>query len=114
MRKLRIFERDAYLSVDFAAKSAEVFHLVSAEEAGESKSLVFNLGEIERAEKKLNIIYEKPDVRDFNPLKYELELFRDAIMNNTIPIVSGEDGLAALDVAEKIMTSIRENGIGQN
>ncbi len=114
MRKLRIFERDAYLSVDFAAKSAEVFHLVGAEEAGKNKSLVFNLGEIERAEKKLNIVYEKPDVRDFNPLKYELELFRDAITGNTVPIVSGEDGLAALAVAEMIMTSIRENSVTGN
>jgi len=114
MRKLRIFEKDAYLSVDFASKSAEVFHLVGAKEAGESRSLVFNLGEIERADKKLNIVYEKPEVKDFNPLKYELELFRDAIINNTVPVVSGEDGLAALDVAEKIMASIRENGIRQN
>ena len=111
MRKLRIFEQDAYLSVDFASKSSEVFHLIGADEAKESKSLVFNLGEIERAEKKLNIIYEKPDVPELNPLKYELELFRDAIINNSIPIVSGEDGLAALDVAEKIMHSIRENNI---
>lgn len=109
MRKLRIFERDAYLSVDFAAKSAEIFHLVGAEDSAESKSLMFNLGEIERAEKKLNIIYERPEVSEINPLKYELELFRDAIVDNTIPIVSGKDGLAALDVAEKIMKSIRDN-----
>jgi predicted dehydrogenase len=109
MRKLRIFERDAYLSVDFAAKSSEVFHLVGSEEAKENRSLVFNLGEIERAEKKLNIIYEKPDVPELNPLKYELELFRDAIANDTQPIVSGEDGLAALEVAEIIMRSIKEN-----
>lgn len=109
MRKLRIFERDAYLSVDFALKSAEVFHLVGSGESNESKSLVFNLGEIERAEKKLNIIYEKPDVPELNPLKYELELFRDAIKNDTVPIVSGSDGLAALEVAEMIMKSIKEN-----
>ncbi len=114
MRKLRIFERDAYLSVDFAAKSAEIFHLVGADEASESKSLQFNLGEIERAEKKLHIIYEKPDIGEFNPLKYELELFRDAIIHDTFPIVSGEDGLAALDVAEKIMASIKENAARQN
>jgi predicted dehydrogenase len=109
MRKLRIFERDAYLSVDFAAKNAEVFHLVGSEEAKENKSLMFNLGEIERAEKKLNIIYERPDVPDLNPLKYELELFRDAIVKNTQPLVSGEDGLAALEVAELIMRSIEKN-----
>src|SRR5439155_9770813 len=68
MRKLRIFERDAYLSIDFASKSAEIFRLIESGEAEKSRSLVFNLGEIERAEKKLNIIYEKPDIHDLNPL----------------------------------------------
>ncbi len=114
IRKLRIFERDAYLSVDFAAKSSEVFHLVGANESNDIKSLVFNLGEIERAEKKLNIIYEKPDVPELNPLKYELELFRDAIKNNSNPIVSGGDGHAALEVAEMIMESIKENSAVKN
>ena len=114
MRKLRIFERDAYLSIDFASKSSEVFHLVGTNESKESKSLVFNLGEIERAEKKLNIVYEKPDIAELNPLKYELELFRDAIKNDTEPIVSGEDGLAALEVAEMIMKSIKENSAIKN
>lgn len=106
MRKLRIFERDAYLSVDFAAKSAEVFRLVGEDDAKQSASLMFNLGEIERAERKLNIIYEKPKVADINPLKYELELFRDAIEKGTEPIVSGEDGLAALKIAREIMKCI--------
>ena len=111
MRKLRIFERDAYLSVDFASKVSEVFHLVGADEATENTSLMFNLGEIERAEKKVNIVYERPDVPELNPLKYELELFRNAIVDNTSPIVSGEDGLAALEVAEMIMESIKGNSL---
>ncbi|MEI8134036.1 MAG: Gfo/Idh/MocA family oxidoreductase [bacterium] len=109
MRKLRIFEKDAYLSVDFATKSSEVFHLVGADAENAVSGLHFNLGEIERADKKLNIVYEKPSVGEFNPLKYELELFRDAILGNTQPIVSGVDGLAALEVAEMIMDSILQN-----
>lgn len=106
MRKLRIFERDAYLSIDFAAKHAEVFRLASSEETAVSTSLQFNLGEIERAERKLNIIYERPEVKEFNPLQYELELFREVIRSNNIPIVSGNDGLRALEVAERIMDCI--------
>jgi predicted dehydrogenase len=108
MRKLRIFERDAYLSIDFAAKSAEVFRLASQEDVATNASLHFNLGEIERAERKLNIIYEKPQVNDFNPLRYELELFRDVIKNGTRPIVNSFDGLRALEVAESIMASIEK------
>ncbi len=108
MRKLRIFERDAYLSIDFAAKNAEVFRLASSEETAGSSSLQFNLGEIERAERKLNIIYERPEVREFNPLRYELELFREVIRSQNIPIVSGNDGLRALEVAEGIMACIEK------
>jgi predicted dehydrogenase len=108
MRKLRIFERDAYLSIDFAAKNAEVFRLASSEETAVSASLQFNLGEIERAERKLNIIYERPEVKDLNPLLYELELFRDVILHKTTPIVSGNDGLRALEVAERILASIEK------
>jgi predicted dehydrogenase len=106
MRKLRIFERDAYLSIDFAAKSAEIFRLVSQDDAARSASLQFNLGEIECAERKLNIIYERPDVNDLNPLHHELVLFRTVISSKTAPIVSGIDGLRALEVAESIMASI--------
>jgi len=106
MRKLRIFERDAYLSIDFASKSAEVFRLAGQEEVAKGSSLQFNLGEIERAERKLSIVYEKPHVKDFNPLHYELELFRDVIVSKNSPIVSGYDGLRALEVAETIMACI--------
>ncbi len=109
MRKLRIFEQDAYVSVDFATKQSELFRLVSPQEVSESSSLQFNLGEIDRAEKKLNIIYERPDADDINPLKYELELFRRVVVLREKPIVSGEDGLAALRVAERILASIEEN-----
>jgi predicted dehydrogenase len=108
MRKLRIFERDAYLSVDFAGRVSEVFRLTGSDEAKKSASLMFNLGEIERADKKLNIIYEKPEIKDINPLKHELELFRDSIINGTTPIVSGNDGLEALRVAEEILRCIKE------
>lgn len=106
MRKLRIFERDAYLSIDFAARSAEVFRLASADAAKSSSLLEFNLGEIERADRKLNITYIRPDVKDFNPLLRELELFRDVIAGKRNPIINGHDGLRALEVAERIMASI--------
>ncbi len=109
MRKLRIFEKDAYVSVDFATKQSELFRLVSAEEVSKSSSLQFNLGEIDRAEKKLNIIYERPDADDINPLKHELELFRRVVVLSEKAVVSGEDGLAALRVTDRILALIKEN-----
>jgi predicted dehydrogenase len=107
MRKLRIFEQDAYLSIDFASKSAEVFRLLDEAQAAAVKTpMMMRLGEIERADIPRQIIYERPSVRDINPLKYELELFLDAIVKDKRPIVSGEDGMKALEVAEMIIEAI--------
>jgi predicted dehydrogenase len=110
MRKLRIFAKDAYLSLDFGAKSADVFRLVDESQPSDKQpGLTMKLGEIEKGDVPRAIVYEKPDVKDMNPLKYELELFRDAIVNDTVPVVSGEDGLRALEVAEQILLSIENN-----
>jgi predicted dehydrogenase len=110
MRKLRIFARDAYLSLDFGAKSADIFRLgENAGEGGLSSGLTMKLGEIEKGNVPRSIIYEKPDVPDLNPLKYELELFRDAIANDKRPVVDGGDGLKALQVAERILRAIEED-----
>jgi predicted dehydrogenase len=117
MRKLRIFAKDAYLSLDFGAKSADVFRLVDESggaEATHHTGMTMKLGEIEKGDVPRSIIYEKPNVKDLNPLKYELELFRDAIVNDTRPVVSGEDGLRALEVAEWILRSIEQDLIASN
>jgi predicted dehydrogenase len=111
MRKLRVFEQDAYLSIDFGGKSVDVFRLGDPDEAAKAGGLTMMLGEIEKGNVPRSIVYEKPDVKDINPLKHELELFRDAIVNRTAPIVSGEDGLNALEVAERILRSIETGDI---
>jgi predicted dehydrogenase len=106
LRKLRVFDNDAYLSIDFGAKSVDVFRLGDPSEVAAPGAMTLMLGEIEKGNVPRSIVYEKPDVREVNPLKYELELFREAIEGATTPIVSGEDGLMALEVAERIMRSI--------
>ena len=110
MRKLRIFARDAYLSLDFGMKSAEIFRLLVDGETAHRGGLTMKLGEIEKGDVPRTIVYEKPEVKDLNPLKFELELFRDAVVNDRRPIVSGEDGLKALQVAEAILRSIEVEG----
>lgn len=104
MRKMRLFQRDAYISIDFSEGLAEVFRLVDADDATTSTTMM--LGKINMGEKK--IIYEQPEVREINALKYELEAFVHAIVNNTEPIVSALDGKRALEVAHAIMEKIRE------
>jgi predicted dehydrogenase len=104
MRKMRLFQRDAYLSIDFQEKHAEVFRLVGDDEPSAKGAMM--LGQIDSAKHKRNIVYELPKVEDVNALKYELVLFVRAIQTNTPPPVTGEDGRRALEVAHIIMEKI--------
>ncbi|HTK81986.1 MAG TPA: Gfo/Idh/MocA family oxidoreductase [Bacteroidota bacterium] len=106
MRKMRMFQQDAYISVDFLDGVAEVFRLL--DENDESAKATMMLGAIERGSQKRNIVYEQPEIKEVNALKYELELFIDAVQNGTEPVVGGEDGLRALTVAQEIMQIIQQ------
>lgn len=107
MRKMRIFQRDNYISLDFITGVSEVFRLKDVNEAASPMQLSF--GEIGIGEKKKLIVYEQPEIKEVNALKYELELFTDSILKNTPTFVSGEDGLKALIVAETIIQKIEES-----
>ncbi len=109
MRKMRMFQKDAYLSVDFSEKHAEVFRLVGDDERSAKGALM--LGQIESAKHKRNILFEQPKVEEVNSLKHELELFLRAIDTNTQPPVTGEDGKRALEVAHIIMEKIAQQTI---
>ena len=109
MRKMRMFQRDAYISVDFLEGSAEVFHLVDGNDA--SASATMKLGEIGTGQKKRAIVYEQPEIKDVNALKYELELFIDAVQRDRVPMVTAEEGMRALRIAHEIMERIKQQKI---
>jgi predicted dehydrogenase len=102
MRKMRLFQKSAYISIDFLQNSSEVFKLVSQDESNSG----FALTGFEKNGQKMSIVYDRPQVKDVNSLKYELELFFDCIINNTEPEVTLEDGLQALEVANIIIHKI--------
>ncbi len=105
MRKMRLFQKNAYLSVDFSTNTSEVFRLSDKDEENSG----FNFGTIEHNGKSHKIIYEKPAVEEINPLKFELEKFIESIINDTEPYVTLEDGRTALDVASRILKEIESN-----
>ncbi len=104
MRKMRLFQHDAYISVDFLQGSAEVFRLVDEGDPHLKPTLM--LGQIEQGTKKRLIIYEQPEIKEVNALQYELQLFVDSVRNGTEPPVTGHDGLQALEVAQEILQII--------
>lgn len=107
MRKMRMFQRDAYISLDFTTGVSEVFRLVPPDKMPENPFMAF--GELGVGDKKKVVVFEQPEFKEVNALKLELELYVDAIAKNETPIVSGKDGLKALRVAEMIITKIEES-----
>ncbi len=107
MRKMRIFQRDNYISLDFITGVSEVYRLIPPDEKPDSAFISF--GEIGLGEKKKQVVYEQPVIKEVNALRYELELFVNSVLENKRPVVSGEDGLRALKVAEMIISKINES-----
>ncbi len=108
MRKMRIFQRDHYIALDFVTGVSEVYRLSSSDENVVSG---ISFGEIGVGDKKKKLVYEQPQVKEINALEYELQLFVNSVLNKTRPIVSGEDGLRALKVADEIINKIEESRI---
>lgn len=107
MRKMRMFQKDSYISMDFDTGVSEVFRLV--EPGDPSLEHFLSFGEIGVGEKKRLVVYEQPEHVKLNALRYELELFAGCVENGEKPVVSGKDGLEALFVAAEIMKKIEES-----
>ncbi len=104
MRKMRLFQQDAYLSIDFATGVTEVFRIVEQQDDTPGSTVL--LGQIEQGDVRRNIVYDQPEVPELNPLLYEQQLFIQAIEQDTPPVVGIEDAIQALEVAEEILQRI--------
>ncbi len=99
MRKLRLFQRDAYISVDFLDKKTEVVRL--KDDTGKRNMFDFPL-DMPNGDKKV-ISVQMPEVLPSNAIHAELTEFADAIINDKPVRVSVYDGFQAMDVAHQIL-----------
>jgi len=104
MRKMRIFQKDTYVALDFVTGVAEAYRLLPPDAQIEPPLISF--GEIGVGDKRKKLVYEQPEQKELNALQYELQLFVNSVINKTRPIVSGIDGLRALKVAQIIIQKI--------
>jgi len=88
MRRLRLFQRDAYVSVDYQTRQGMICRRVT--------------GRHGRPE----IEVEHVKGGDEEPLKLQIEAFLHAIMTGSPPPVPGEDGVAALELAHQVLEAI--------
>jgi len=101
MRKSRFFQKDAYISVDFLEKKAEVVRMKDAPEKPDEFAMI-----LQNAEGvKKQIYFDNPEVTENNAILDELESFANAIENDTTPIVTLSQGTNALRVAQQIIDS---------
>lgn len=107
MRKMRIFQKDHYISLDFVTGVSEIYRLLPVDQPVDSTSISF--GEIGVGDKKKRLVYEQPEHKEINALNYELQLFVDSVLYDKKIVVSGEDGLRALKVANIIINKIEES-----
>lgn len=85
LRKLRVFQEDCYVSLDYQAQEGKIFR-----------------------KNGLEIEQENVQVEKDEPLKLELSAFVECALRGETPVVSGQEGAAAVDVALEITRIIRE------
>ena len=102
MRKTRIFQKDAYITVDFLDKKTEIFRI--NDEVDESNPLSTTLILADGTEKQ--ITFQMPEIHPINAIKTELESFYDAIVHNTAPVVTIDDGINVLKLAYQILAAV--------
>jgi predicted dehydrogenase len=105
MRKMRLFQKDAYIGIDFLNKKSEIIKLKTPQDVD---AFSFDL---DTPHGKRTIAVLNPQVPEVNAIKKELEAFRDSILTNTLTRVSEVDGYRAMDVAHQILQKIKNNSI---
>ena len=100
MRKMRLFQKDAYIGIDFLEKKTEVIKLNTPEDKH-----VFTF-DIETNNGKKTIAIANPIIAVGNAIKMELEAFVNAIIQGTDTPVTILDGFRAMDVAHQILEKI--------
>lgn len=105
MRKMRLFQKDAYIGIDFLEKKAEIIKLKSADDESS-----FNF-DIETPSGIKTIAIVDAHVEPVNAIKEELQSFVQSINQNTNTVVNEIDGLMAMEVAHRILEKISNTAI---
>ena len=103
MRKTRIFQKDAYISIDFLEKELQIVKIKDAVKSNSNLSMVIktNTG------KDKIIYFENPEIIEENSILNELESFANSINNKSLPKVTLLDGYEAIKVANEVMSQIQ-------
>lgn len=105
MRKIRLFQQDAYISMDFLEKNTQVIRLY---DDAANLPTDTNLMELQTNTGKKHIHIHIPETPSVNAIQMELETFAQAILLDQQPVVTIEEGYQTLHVAHQIIDKIKE------
>ena len=105
VRKIKIFQRNLYITIDFLIGLTEIYRVMDKEKKGTSGIIS---APIESKGRPRHIVYEKPKIKKQDALQMELINFIEAIQDKSETIVDGVAGREALKVALQIQHKILE------
>lgn len=100
MRKMRLFQKDAYIGIDFLEKKTDIIKYKTEEDTH-----VFSF-DIETNRGVKTIAVATPEIRENNAILEELKSFTQSIIQNKPTEVSEVDGFRAMEVAHHILKKI--------
>ena len=113
-RTLRAFSPDAYVSLDYQKKYGIVVRRSGNFEAVRDAAARIRAGEVADLSD-LNyadlVQVEELEIDDIEPARAQLEAFLTAVRNRSRPVVSAEDGLAAVELAARIVAAMPEQDL---
>lgn len=104
MRKLRFFQKDAYISLDLLKKEAQVIRLFDQPQEGADGTML----ELPGVNGSKWISVETPVIEQTNAITMELETFGRSILDKSPPKVPLEDGYEALKLADRISRDLAD------
>jgi predicted dehydrogenase len=104
MRRLRLFQKNNYLAIDFLKKESEVFRLLENPASSGTKGAISL--PLDSGKETKYLVFEKPETQEVNAIKMELAEFAASITEGQPIRVSLKDGYRALKVAHQILTEI--------
>jgi predicted dehydrogenase len=109
MRKVRFFQPDAYISLDFLEKNAQIIRLLAQNDENTQGVDFSTLMPLETAKGTKWIDINMPEPLKVNAIQMELETFAESILHNKPIQVTIEDGYKALKVAHQIIEEIGDS-----
>lgn len=103
MRKMRLFQKDAYIGIDFLDKKTEIIKYKSTDDKN-----VFSF-EIDTGHGTRTIAVAMPEITENNAILAELQNFVNSVRENRPTVVTELDGLRAMEVAHLILDKINRN-----